>query len=187
MADANELAQIRRFVRRNREKYLEQGLRKRLLEAGHTPDAIDVVLAEAAQAEDGEPPRAYFWSFVVTMIAANLLLAWQACDLMPWFLLGEIFCIVNFVRVGRAGNDRAARMTHRVLFRGCAAGFLLSLPLLALWFTFYGCGPDEETPPNDRDLTLHHGHDTLLAVPVNFGMVSSSTVLVQRSQDDNDA
>ena len=138
MADAKELERIRRLVSKNRQRYLEQGLRKKLIEDGHDPEAVDLVLAE------GEGPSAgttteYMWGLALVSILVNALLVWQVCDLMPWFLLAEMFAILNFVRSGGPGADQGERGMGRIMGRGCGLGFVLSLPVIAFWLSYVPC------------------------------------------------
>jgi hypothetical protein len=139
MADAKEIERIRRFVRKNRQRYLEQGLRKKLIEDGHDPEAVDLVLAEGDGPQAGTTTE-YMWGLALVSVLVNALLGWQVCDAIAWIILVELFILVNFIRLGnsRAG-DETDRGMQRVMGRGCGLGFLLSLPVIAYWLSYVPC------------------------------------------------
>ncbi len=149
MADAKDLARARRFVRENKDHYLEQGLRKKLLEAGHDHQVVETVLAETGQPPSAGSIQRSVVVLVIVVLAINGLFLWQACSIIPWIVVAELIGLGNLVRMGRRRTTGAEQTMQRVMTRGCLVGFLLSLPLIAIWMASGSCSPFQSQPSTE--------------------------------------
>jgi hypothetical protein len=153
VADAKELARARRFVRKNQDRYLEQGLRAQLEAAGYTPQTIEAALGEAWSAQSYVPGRRFIVGLILAILGINVLVVWQSCDLVPWMIVVEVLSLGGAM-LPRPGADAVERAMQKAVGRGCMVGVVLSLPLLVAWMSYVRCGPVEQPAPPERPVAL---------------------------------
>ena len=143
MADSKELKRIRRYVRQNKEGYLEAGLRERLIADGYNPQLVEQALAELANPSPPGPKTKVFWGTLVGVTLLNIIALWYDCILVPFLLIGEIIALIRLALIRSEAIDieidTEEQATSRAVGTGCAAALVPSLVVLVLWFQFASC------------------------------------------------